>query len=120
MNNLIITQTSYAVKTFNAVTIKKYYDICKGNNLFFEPNKKKENLIINEVNNFEIENAIEPKSEVIKFIDNNYINDINDENDLKEIEREVENLLSKIRIKIGKDEKDNVLWMFFIKRIKSF
>ena len=109
MNNLIITQTSYAVKTFNAVTIKKNYDICKGNNLFFEPNKKKENLIINEVNNFEIVNAIEPKSEVIKFIDNNYINDINDENDLKEIEKEVENLLSKIRIKIGKDEKDNVM-----------
>ena len=28
---------------------------------------------------------------------------------MKEIEKEVENLLSKIRIKIGKDEKDNVM-----------
>ena len=54
----------------------------------------------------ELLNKIEPKDKLINSIDNNLINDINDEKDLKEIETCVEKLLGEIRLKLGKEEKD--------------
>lgn len=109
INNLKITQTgNYGIKSFNLHTIKKRYNICKENDIYLEPNEKnKEKILsINNINNLEIINRIEPKDKLIKSIDDNIINNINDENDLKEIEKNVEKLLSDIRCKIGKEEKD--------------
>ena len=63
-------------------------------------------MSINNINNIELINRIEPKDKLIKCIDDNIINNITDENDLKEIETNVEKLLSDIRYKIGKEEKD--------------
>ena len=109
INNLKITQTgNYGIKSFNLHTIKKGYSISKENNMYFEKNEKnKEKILsINNINKLEIINRIEPKDKLIKSIDDNIINNINDENDLKEIEKNVEKLLSDIRCKIGKEEKD--------------
>ena len=51
-------------------------------------------------------NDEDPKEKLIKCIDDNFINKIEDQNDLKEIGDCVEKLLSEIRLKIGKEEKD--------------
>ena len=107
INNLKITQTgNYDIKSFNFRTIKKGYSITKENDIYFEPRKEEKILSINNINNIELINRIEPKDKLIKSIDDNIINNITDENDLKEIETNVEKLLSDIRYKIGKEEKD--------------
>ena len=107
INNLKITQTgNYDIKSFNFRTIKKGYSITKENDIYFEPRKEEKILSINKINNIELINRIEPKDKLIKSIDDNIINNITDENDLKEIETNVEKLLSDIRYKIGKEEKD--------------
>ena len=107
INNLKITQTgNYDIKSFNFRTIKKGYSITKENDIYFEPRKEEKILSINNINNIELINRIEPKDKLIKSIDDNFINNITDENDLKEIETNVEKLLSDIRYKIGKEEKD--------------
>ena len=107
INNLKITQTdNYDIKSFNFRTIKKGYSITKENDIYFEPRKEEKILSINNINNIELINRIEPKDKLIKIIDDNFINNITDENDLKEIETNVEKLLSDIRYKIGKEEKD--------------
>jgi len=107
INNLKITQTgNYDIKSFNFRTIKKGYSITKENDIYFEPRKEEKILSINNINNIELINRIEPKDKLIKCIDDNIINNITDENDLKEIETNVEKLLSDIRYKIGKEEKD--------------
>ena len=109
INNLKIIQTSnYDVKSFNIHTIKKTFDICKENDIYFKQTKKYNILDINN-NNIEIINNKDPKEKLIKSIDDNYINKIEDQNDLKEIETNVEKLLSEIRLKIGKEEKDILL-----------
>ena len=107
INNLKIIQTSnYDVKSFNIHTIKKGFDICKENEIFFKPKKNENILIIKNINNIELINDEDPKEKLIKCIDDNFINKIEDQNDLKEIEDCVEKLLSEIRLKIGKEEKD--------------
>ena len=107
INNLKITQTTnYGIKSFNIRTIKKRFDICKENDIYFEPKKIEKQLSINNINNFELINKEEPKNILIKNIDNNIIKDITDENELKELEKSVEKLLGEIRLKIGKDEND--------------
>ena len=107
INNLKIIQTSnYDVKSFNIHTIKKGFDICKENEIFFKPKKNENILIIKNINNIELINDEDQKEKLIKCIDDNFINKIEDQNDLKEIEDCVEKLLSEIRLKIGKEEKD--------------
>ena len=107
INNLKIIQTSnYDVKSFNIHTIKKGFDICKENEIYFKPKKNENILIIKNINNIELINDEDPKEKLIKCIDDNFINKIEDQNDLKEIEDCVEKLLSEIRLKIGKEEKD--------------
>ena len=109
INNLKITgTTNYGIKSFNLHTVKKGYSITKENDIYFGANEKNKQIIltINNINNIEVINRIEPKDKLIKVIDDNFINKINDENDLKEIEKSVEQLLGDIRCKIGKEEKD--------------
>jgi len=109
INNLKITgTTNYGIKSFNLHTVKKGYCISKENDIYFRPNETNKKVImsINKINNIEVINKIEPKDKLIKLIDGNYISKIKDENDLKEIEKSVEQLLSDIRSKIGKEEKD--------------
>ena len=107
INNLKITQTSnYDIKPFNIQTVKKGFNISKENDIYFKPIKKENILSIKNTDNIELINKIDPKEKLIKSIDDNYINNIKDENDLKEIEICIEKLLSEIRLKIGKEEKD--------------
>ena len=105
LNHLIFI---HDVKSFNIHTIKKTFDICKENDIYFKQTKKYNILDINN-NNIEIINNKDPKEKLIKSIEDNYINKIEDQNDLKEIETNVEKLLSEIRLKIGKEEKDILL-----------
>ena len=111
INNLKITQTTnYGIKSFNIHSIKKVFEISKENIIYFEPEKKKNNLIINNINNIEFIKKIDPKTKLLEILeDNNFINNIKEKNDLKEIEIYIEKLLSQIRLKIGKEEKDIIL-----------
>ena len=111
INNLKITQTTnYGIKSFNIHSIKKVFEISKENIIYFEPEKKKNNLIINNINNIEFIKKIDPKTKLLEILeDNNFINNIKEKNDLKEIEIYIEKLLSQIRFKIGKEEKDIIL-----------
>ena len=107
MNNLRITKTTNSgIEPFNIRTIKKGFDICKQNDIFIYSKKIEKVLSVDYIDNMELLNKIEPKDKLINSIDNNLINDINDEKDLKEIETCVEKLLGEIRLKLGKEEKD--------------
>ena len=107
MNNLRITKTTNSgIEPFNIRTIKKGFDICKQNDISIYSKKIEKVLSVDYIDNMELLNKIEPKDKLINSIDNNLINDINDEKDLKEIETYVEKLLSEIRLKLGKEEKD--------------
>ena len=110
INNLKITQTSnYGVKSFNFRTIKKGFEICKEQDIYYKPNKRINILSIKNNDPYEYVNKEKPKEKLIKFIESNFINNINDENDLKEIEACVEKFLGELRLKIGKGEKNALL-----------
>ena len=107
INNLKITQTTnYGIKSFNIHTIKKGFEICKEIDIYYKSKKIEKILSVKNNENIEYLNKTKPKEKLIKFIESNFINNIKDENDLKEIESWVEKFLGEIRLKIGKEEKD--------------
>ena len=57
----------------------------------------------------EINNYMDPKDKLINSIDNNVLDNINNNEDLKELEMNVEKLLSKIRCKLGNEENDPIM-----------
>ena len=57
----------------------------------------------------EINNYKDPKDKLINSIDNNVLDNINNNEDLKELEMHVEKLLSKIRCKLGNEENDPIM-----------
>ena len=113
LNNLIITQTSYAVKSNNFGKPKKYMTICHENDICYKMNnnsrKKYNNLLKNNSDALEINNHLDPKDKLIKSIDNNVIDSIVNNEDLKELEMHVEKLLTKVRCKLGNDENDPIM-----------
>ena len=116
INNLMITQSSYAVE-LNSLRNKfakrilsksKVNNICYNMNDNGQKNKYKENLF--EEHNEEIcLNDIKPEEKLINSIDNNIIDNIRNEEDLKEIEIYVEKLLGQVRSKIGNEENDPIM-----------
>ena len=114
LNNLIITQTSYAVKSnkFNNLPQKNTFNICNNINIFFQGKIHKdgyENLSKNNVDEMTINNYMEPKDKLINSINNNIVNNINNNEDLKELEKHVERLLSEVRCKLGNEDNDPVM-----------
>ena len=113
INNLIITQTSYAVKSNNFTKPKKILNICNENNICYTMNnnskKQYKNLLIDNLDDIEINDNLEPKDRLIKSIDNNIVDNIVNNQDLKELEMHVEKLLSKVRCKLGNDENDPIM-----------
>ena len=113
LNNLIITQTSYAVKSNNYIKPKKHFKICNVNNISFKMNNNSNDKYLNlskmNEDKIEINNYKDPKDKLINSIDNNVLDNINNNEDLKELEMHVEKLLSKIRCKLGNEENDPIM-----------
>ena len=113
LNNLIITQTSYAVESnylLNKIS-KKNFNICNEINIcYIKKNNSKnkyEGLLKDFDNEFEIK--VKPEEKLINSIDNNLIDNIVNIEDLKELEMHVEKLLTKVRFKLGNEENDPIM-----------
>ena len=114
LNNLVITQSSYAVKSSNFINMpkKKIFSMCKESTIFIKPkvvNKNYDNLSENKVNKMEFIDNMDPKDKLINSINNNIVDNIENIEDLKELEKHVEKLLRKVRGKLGNDENDPVM-----------
>jgi hypothetical protein len=87
--------------------------ICHENDICYKMNnnsrKKYSNLLKNNSDTLEINNHFDPKDKLIKSIDNNVIDSIVNNEDLKELEMHVEKLLTKVRCKLGNDENDPIM-----------
>ena len=113
LNNLIITKTSYTVSS----KINNKFKFSNNNFGIFHEQNFSINQKINKtkifkksnVENIIINKNISPKDSLIKQIDNKMIDQIKNKEDLKEIEKHVEILLSKIKSKIGKEENDFIM-----------
>ena len=115
LNNLIITQTSYAVESnylLNKLN-KKPYIICNEIDICYwiAPKYKyqNQNLLKTNTDELEINNYIEPKDKLINSINNNIVDNIDDNEELKELEMHVEKLLAQVRCKLGNEDNDPVL-----------
>ena len=113
LNNLIITQTSYAIESNNLLNklYKTPFIISTENNMCYNMNNSKnkyENLLIVHDNEFDINN-LNPKDKLINSRDNNIIDNINNKEDLKELENHVEQLLNEIRCKLGNEDNDPIM-----------
>ena len=117
INNLIITQSSYAVE-LNSLRNKfakrilsksKVNDICYNMKDNSQKNKYKENNLFEEHKEEICLNDITPEEKLMNSIDNNIIDNVRNEEDLKEIEIYVEKLLGKVRCKIGNEENDPIM-----------
>lgn len=71
--------------------------------------KQYKHLLIDNLDYLEVNDQMEPKERLIKSIDNNVVDSIINNEDLKELEMHVEKLLSKVRCKLGNDENDPIM-----------
>ena len=113
LNNLIITQTSYAVESNNFINKlnKNLLNICNENDFCFKMNNLKKgykNLTKSQEEKFQL-NYVDSKNKLINSIKNNLIDNIVKNADLKELENYVENLLDKIKLELGREEKDPIM-----------
>ena len=115
LNNLVITQSSYAVKSNNFINMmprKKIFELCKESTINIKPiisNSNYDNLSEKKENKMEFIDNMEPKDKLINSINNNIVDNIENTEDLKELEKHVEILLRKVRCKLGNDENDPVM-----------
>ena len=118
LNNLIITQTSMGYNSIipnsfmNKIKkIKPVLNIIKENMISFE-NSNKKIIGVSKVNDFKIvDNSFKKntKEKLIKDIKSGDIKNINDEDDLKELEKQVENMLMKVRFKLANRAENNIM-----------
>ena len=115
LNNSVITQSSYAVKSSNFINMipqKKNLNICRESTIYIEPiiaNNNYDILSEKKVNKMEFIDNMEPKDKLINSINNNIIDNIENIEDLKVLEKHVEILLRKVRCKLGNDGNDPVM-----------
>ena len=115
LNNLIITQTSYAVESniLSNKLNKKPFIECNEINISYIMNNQskyqKENLLKMNMDEIEFNNYIEPKDKLINSINNNLVDNIVNKEELKELEIHVEKLLTQVRCKLGNEDNDPIL-----------
>ena len=91
---------------------KKMFNISRESTIYIKPinvHHNYDNLSEKNENKMEFIDNMEPKDRLINSINNNIVDKIENIEDLKELENHVENLLRKVRCKLGNDENDPVM-----------